>query len=318
MPRFANSILFGKAAPTPALLWLAGLLEGEGTFLRPPPSSPGQPIVSCRMTDRDVIDRVGAALGTSVSANDKGNYKTEYAAAVRGARAVALMTDIKPMLGTRRQAAIDRALAGYVPPRRKLNYEKAEEIRRRHGAGEGVSSLARSFGVARQTIHPILDHRIYKAHRPFPWRANSFRLGGITAGGTRLSWAELFWLAGFLEGEGCFSRPAPSAPNRPRILVQSCDEDVMAEVGRLMRIKPLPYTDPRGVERGWSPIWRVALVGRRAIGLMEAIHAVMGHRRQRQIDDALTAGAVRKMEASRIELESTIAKRTASTGLAGS
>lgn len=41
----------------PQLSWVAGLLEGEGTFLAPPPSSPNQPRLRVQMTDRDIVDR---------------------------------------------------------------------------------------------------------------------------------------------------------------------------------------------------------------------------------------------------------------------
>src|SRR3954451_15669027 len=94
---------------------LAGLLEAEGTFLRRPPSSPRSPQVVCRMTDRDVIERVADRFGTSVFSVDKGRYRTEYGAAAKGSRAVALMRDLRPFMSSRRQTAIDQALELYVP-----------------------------------------------------------------------------------------------------------------------------------------------------------------------------------------------------------
>jgi hypothetical protein len=110
------------------------------------------------MTDMDVVELVAAAFGTSLQANDKGRYRTELAATIKGSRAAELMRALRPMMSARRQAAIDRALEGYSAPFRKLDFESAEEIRRRCAAGETVSSLARSFKVARQTVHQILDH----------------------------------------------------------------------------------------------------------------------------------------------------------------
>ncbi len=337
---FANSILFGGAAPTPALLWLAGLLEAEGTFLRPAPSNPACPIVSCRMTDRDVIDRVAVAFGTSALAIDKGRYKTEYAVTVRGSRAVALMIDIRTVMGARRQKAISRALDGYSPPMRKLDYEKAEAIRARCAAGETISSIARSFGIARQTIHQIRDYRIYKKPKEFPWRTQAFRLGGITAAGTGLTWAELYWLAGWLEGEGSFVRPPPSSPRGPRIVGQCRDIDVIEEVGRLVKVKPVRSGGQRAKEKGWSQCWRITRAGGRAVTIMQSIRGIMGQRRQEQIDAAIqaahAAGAVlgwherrhgpnqdwllsdeQIMEAARIERACSSPKLSASTGIAG-
>ena len=49
-----------------SLYWLAGLLEGEGSFLKPPPSKPTRVILSVEMTDRDLLERVAAMLAVSV------------------------------------------------------------------------------------------------------------------------------------------------------------------------------------------------------------------------------------------------------------
>src|SRR4051812_29292397 len=55
----------GELPPVSAqdLHWLAGLLEGEGSFIAGPPSAPRSPIVQATMVDRDIIDRAGALLG---------------------------------------------------------------------------------------------------------------------------------------------------------------------------------------------------------------------------------------------------------------
>lgn len=37
------------------LLWLAGLLEGEGSLIPGPPSYPNSPIIAIQMTDEDVV-----------------------------------------------------------------------------------------------------------------------------------------------------------------------------------------------------------------------------------------------------------------------
>ena len=48
------------------LHWLAGLLEGEGSFLKPLPSEQLRPIVQVHMTDKDVMDHLARLLGTTV------------------------------------------------------------------------------------------------------------------------------------------------------------------------------------------------------------------------------------------------------------
>jgi hypothetical protein len=290
MLAFANALAAESQRPNDfAFLWLAGLLEAEGTFLKPPPSSPHCPVISCRMTDRDVVERVAESFGTRVGANDKGRYRTEYAATLKGSRAVSLMTELRPVMGMRRRSQIDRALAGYVPPTRKLSFENAEEIRRRHARGESVAALARCYGVARQTIYPLLKHQIYRSSPGRPWRESVSWLGEPRFLPDRISRAELYWLSGWLEGEGSFCAPPPSDPRRPRISGHTRDRDVASEVGRLLRIKPLASHDKRARERGWSPTWRVLRPGTAAIEVMCALKPLMGARRTRQIEAALEA-----------------------------
>jgi hypothetical protein len=89
MLRFTDTLEGSRDPPSLQRAWLAGLLEGEGTFLRPPPSMPNCPIVACRMTDRDVVERVAACFGTKVVTIERGKYRTEYAATLKGAGAVA-------------------------------------------------------------------------------------------------------------------------------------------------------------------------------------------------------------------------------------
>src|SRR3954454_13630900 len=105
MRRFANAIVApGTERAAHSLTWLAGLLEAEGTFLRPPPSKPGSPVVSCRMTDRDVVERVAERFGTAIIAIDKGRYRTEYATTIKGSRAARLMADLRMLMGKRRRS----------------------------------------------------------------------------------------------------------------------------------------------------------------------------------------------------------------------
>lgn len=97
------------------LYWLAGLLEGEGTFLAPPPSEPRYPRVVLDMTDEEVVRRAALLMGAykvqSKSYAAK-SWKTSFQAVVKGSKAVALMKVLRPLLGKRRQAQIDRALLG--------------------------------------------------------------------------------------------------------------------------------------------------------------------------------------------------------------
>jgi hypothetical protein len=264
------------------LTWLAGLLEAEGTFLRPPPSKPGSPVVSCRMTDRDVVDRVAERFGTAIIAIDKGRYRTEYATTIKGSRAARLMADLRMLMGKRRRSAIERALALFAPPERKLDYSRAERIRSRYTCGASAASLAREYGVSHPTIRKVLNGRIYREPPPMPWREPATWLPNLIppAG---ISAAELYWLAGWLEGEGSFCAPPPSAPRLPRIHGECRDRDVVWEVASLLGVSP---TGPRQ-RNGWSRTWTVLKQGEGAVQLMNAIKPLMSQRRAKQINVAL-------------------------------
>jgi len=277
-----------RSAPR-SLVWLAGLLEAEGTFLKPPPSGPTCPVISCRMTDRDVVDRVADLFGTGTVSIDKGRYRTEYATTVKGSRAVVLMKELQTLMGERRSAAIEAAIRDFSPPKRKLTYANAEQIRNRHRRGESVSSLSRDFGVARQTIHPILRNQIYLAPALTPWGETPGFLRRIDGLPDGTSLHEFLWLAGWLEGEGSFLAPPPSDPRRPRIQAVSRDRDVVYEAARLLDIKPLHRRDPRNPS--WSPLWSVMKAGDRARTLMKALRSLMGQRRCAQIEFALQSSA---------------------------
>ncbi len=66
---------------TNELYWLAGLLEGEGSFLNAPPSAPNKPRISIQMTDLEVIQKVARLLQVNYIAADRRKpdiWKTGY------------------------------------------------------------------------------------------------------------------------------------------------------------------------------------------------------------------------------------------------
>ena len=99
--------------------WLAGLLEGEGTFMSGPPSCPNSPVARICMTDRDIVARAGLLLDRAVTPvrARKPHYKPPFVTQIKGVEAVALMRAMRPVLGPDRQKQIDQALEGWVPRR---------------------------------------------------------------------------------------------------------------------------------------------------------------------------------------------------------
>jgi len=130
------------------LAWLAGLMEGEGSFFPGPPSSPRMPVIQVAMTDRDVLERAGLLLGRRVLdlPTRKRHWKASYSITIRGARAVAWMQLLHPLVGRRRREQIERALASYEPREvRALRDEDVREIRKKLAAGQTVKGCRPAF-----------------------------------------------------------------------------------------------------------------------------------------------------------------------------
>lgn len=91
------------------LIWLAGLLEGEGTF----DLQRGKyPRVRLAMTDRDVVGRAATLMGTKVRLSLRpAPNKPTWHAEMQGPRAEALMERLLPHMGSRRSQAIATILA---------------------------------------------------------------------------------------------------------------------------------------------------------------------------------------------------------------
>lgn len=98
------------------LLWLAGLLEGEGSFsARAPKDRPHSRtlLVQIHMTDRDVIERAARLMGSCavyVSSKKTKGQKSIFRCYLTGHRACELMRRLLPHMGERRTGQINKAL----------------------------------------------------------------------------------------------------------------------------------------------------------------------------------------------------------------
>ncbi len=141
--------------------WLAGLLEGEGSFLPGPPSAPNKPSITLTMTDADVVARVALLWGVAFhevrrDRSTRMGWKPNYFTHLRGRPAVQLMVRLRPLMGERRQQQIERAVTSYDPNRRrKLSATQMDEIRVKINQGCKHGDLARQYGVDRSTISHI-------------------------------------------------------------------------------------------------------------------------------------------------------------------
>jgi hypothetical protein len=101
--------------------WLAGLLEGEGTFGWAPriDADPRYPIVRLAMSDEDVVRRAAALMGAGVvHRRGRGHHKDVWTASKWGWPALDVMRAVRPFMGTRRGARIDELVAGHSGSRR--------------------------------------------------------------------------------------------------------------------------------------------------------------------------------------------------------
>jgi hypothetical protein len=147
------------------LHWLAGLLEGEGSFLVGPPSEPRYPVLALQMTDQDVVARVAAMFGRKLGRwqSRRAGEQPVFLVRVTGAKAVAWMTALRPLMGERRRAQIDRAVASHAPtPTARLDETAAQQALRRLAAGDTVREVAEQFGTS---IWCIYDLRLGRTHK---------------------------------------------------------------------------------------------------------------------------------------------------------
>lgn len=149
------------------LYWLAGILEGEGSFCSGPPSDPNTSIIGMHTTDEDVAKRVCTLFGRVVSRShtkEKAHYKDVFVARVTGGNARILMRTLKPLMSQRRQSQIDKALAAHNPVaklkaielRKKLPESALNEIRMAHKSGESLRKIGKRYNVDHETVRQFI------------------------------------------------------------------------------------------------------------------------------------------------------------------
>jgi hypothetical protein len=154
-----------SAIETHELHWLAGLLEGEGSFMPGPPSNSRMPIIAVAMNDADVMSRIGRIFGRKVQLvrPRSPRWQQSYYLRVQGAKAVAWMTLLRPLMGERRQAQIDRALVCYAPrPSAVLTDDTARAALRALASGDSVKEVASHLGVSVWCIYDLRLGRTFK------------------------------------------------------------------------------------------------------------------------------------------------------------
>jgi hypothetical protein len=99
--------------------WMAGLLEGEGSFITNRSARLSYPVIKVEMCEKEVIERAARLLDARVWFVPPGTegWRPTYVAQIAGHRAAEWMRALRPYMGLRRTAAIDAALSAYHPIR---------------------------------------------------------------------------------------------------------------------------------------------------------------------------------------------------------
>lgn len=102
------------------LTWIAGLLEGEGSFgIRNNRSKRWTPVIQIKMTDKDVIDKLGELINRKTrgpynySSNFTTSRKDVYMMDLVGPPAIKLMLALLPHMGERRAGKIREVVEYY-------------------------------------------------------------------------------------------------------------------------------------------------------------------------------------------------------------
>jgi hypothetical protein len=165
------------------LAWLAGLLEGEGSFMLSKSRTGGKIYhyarVGVQMADRDVVERAAALMGAKsvrvirpIPKRGLLTQKVMFRAWKDGAGAAGLIRELRPFMGERRKAQMDAVLADHGsvevgrPPSDatkrwnvKLTPEQVSRARTDRANGATITSIAKAAGVSRTAIREaILGH----------------------------------------------------------------------------------------------------------------------------------------------------------------
>lgn len=287
------------------IAWLAGYLEGEGSFGR----IDTRIHIGLQATDKDVVHRVASLTNSQYWATSKKlpYHKQAYSLRITGERAAYYMRLILEHMGSRRTERINECLRAREEShiRRKsataqrtvVSDEELILAWSRKATGTSIRAFAAQFGVDRETLQRRLRKITARPVEAVPI-------------GTPLSAAEAIeiqfaWLAGVLEGEGSFT----NRNGQIAVSVEMTDADVVERAHSLMK-GHLGVARPRQPHLKTS--YRARTVGASARRLMEKLQPYMGERRSAKIVECIHAYDLRRAE---IEVNRTTKQRPG-TGMA--
>lgn len=101
---------------------------------------------------------------------------------------------------------------------------------------------------------------------------------------------DLHWLAGIIEGEGCFSVSVNRKTAKTfKISVGMTDLDVITRVSRLLHGRTILHKNGNGIRDGYARkiLYDITIQGPKAIGWMMTLYTLMGKRRRFRIKELI-------------------------------
>ena len=279
------------------LLWLAGLLEGDGYF----GWKSNRSVIKIELVDEDVVEKVSTLMGTSCLrvAPRKNGWKPLFLSSLNGSKASAWMRVLLPYMGKRRALVMERSLR--MEERKKTERILINPFQGKTLAGcfdratlareveeTSYRHVSKKYGVSHESVRRIvldLDNKSRPRHGK-PHRISVQHcvkvIDDVCDGG------ELFWLAGLLEAEGSFMKGTPSRPGSPILSLQMTDLDVVKRALRCANSKrKIYFYEKRLRNPRHKDVFMWSERGKYAVSLMEKLAPLMGERRRAQIKAAL-------------------------------
>jgi len=100
---------------------------------------------------------------------------------------------------------------------------------------------------------------------------------------------DIYWLAGLLEGEGCFSCSDNNGYPCPVVQVAMSDEDIIQRAAAILGGggKVRVRLNPKGTFEHKKPIYVFRTTGQEAIEWMFTLYSLMGERRRAKIEEII-------------------------------
>jgi hypothetical protein len=265
---------------------MAGLLEGEAYFF----FNAKRLGIRLSMTDEDVVRKFADIweVDVKVLKPRAAHHKTPFLAALPSRKAYQCMQMVLPYCGLRRAASIRGYLSEYSETRRRawtarrdaqLLHSDESLIAAWRAASKPISirNFCESLGTTSRKVVTKRLKLLGLIEADNEGDASCSKEDGIQSAPTQF----IPWIAGILEGEGCFT------PNgdQIRISVEMTDEDIIA---RLADYSESKYSEGRQRKASWKPTYCWTVANHKAYELMRQVLPWMGERRSAKIRESLS------------------------------